>query len=33
MNYNLMYSSGHITMGTSADDLFDKSGKNKNRKI
>jgi len=25
-----MYSSGHITMGTSADDLFDKSGKNKN---
>ena len=30
MNYNLMYSSGHITMGTSADDLFDKSGKNKN---
>ena len=27
MNYNLMYSSSHITMGTSADDLFDKSGK------
>ena len=25
-----MYSSGHINMGTSADDLFDKSGKNKN---
>ena len=30
MNFNLMYSSGHINMGTSADDLFDKSGKNKN---
>ena len=25
-----MYSSSHITMGTSADDLFDKSGKNQN---
>ena len=30
MNFNLMYSNGHITMGTSADDLFDKSGKNQN---
>ena len=30
MNYNLMYSNSHITMGTSADDLFDKSGKNPN---
>lgn len=25
-----MYSSGHINMGTSSDDLFDKSGKNQN---
>ena len=30
MNFNLMYSNSHITMGTSADDLFDKSGKNQN---
>ena len=30
MNYNLMYSNSHITMGTSTDDLFDKSGKNQN---
>ena len=30
MDFNLMYSNGHITMGTSADDLFDKSGKNQN---
>ena len=30
MNFNLMYSNSHITMGTSSDDLFDKSGKNQN---
>ena len=30
MDFNLMYSSSHINMGTSTDDLFDKSGKNKN---
>ena len=30
MDYNLMYSQSHITMGTSNLDLFDKGGKNKN---
>ena len=30
MNFNLMYSDSHITMGTSSDDLFDKSGQNQN---
>ena len=30
MNFNLMYSNSHITMGTSSDDLFDKSGQNQN---
>ena len=31
MDFNLMYSNSHITMGTSSDDLiFDKTGKNKN---
>ena len=30
MNFNLMYSNSHITMGTSSDDLFDKSGRNQN---
>ena len=30
MTFNLMYSNSHINMGTSADDLFDKSGKNQN---
>ena len=30
MNFNLMYSDSHITMGTSSDDLFDKGGQNKN---
>ena len=25
-----MYSDSHITMGTSSDDLFDKSGQNQN---
>ena len=31
MNFNLMYSNSHITMGTSSDDLiFDKTGKNQN---
>jgi len=30
MNFNLMYSNSHITMGTSSDDLFEKSGKNQN---
>ena len=30
MNFNLMYSDSHITMGTSSDDLFDKSGRNQN---
>ena len=31
MDFNLMYSNSHITMGTSSDDLiFDKTGKNQN---
>ena len=30
MDFNLMYSSSHINMGTSNDDLFDKGGKNQN---
>ena len=30
MNFNLMYSNSHITMGTSSDDLFEKTGQNQN---
>ena len=30
MDYNLMFSNGHVTVGTSADNIFDKNGHNKN---
>mgnify|MGYP007070025422 CR=1 FL=1 len=30
MNIKLMYIDNHITIGTSSDDLFDKSGQNQN---
>ena len=30
MNYNLMFSDGHVTIGTSANNIFDNTGPNKN---